>query len=208
MKSYRALMVAAVAVLGALSLRGDTQRPRDKPRVIDSAYLPQLVFYAVLEGLYEDGVSTDDVNRILAVDPRTRQPQFHEHFVDACPLCAPAFDAFVLYRSRPRFHCRKDSADTFGSGLDPILAKKLRSDGKADQLEAIQTMVNRWVIRRLEGMRLTKDEREQWTAVIEEGRRQGMGRLQQAQAANQNEYLGWKGCAICDGTAAACHMAR
>ena len=208
MKSYRALMVAAVAVLGVLSLRGDTQKPREKPRVIDPASCSQLVFFAVLEGLYKDGVSTEDVNRILAVDPRTKQPQFHEHFVDACPLWLPAFDAFVVYRSRPGFYGRKDSADTFGPGLDPILAKKLRSDGMADQLEAIQTMVNRWIIRRLEGMRLNKDEREQWTAVIEEGRRQGMGRLQQVQAANQNEYFGWKGCAICDGTAAACHMAR
>src|SRR5436309_3051123 len=76
MKGCRTFLVVAIAVVGVLSLRGDTQRPRDKPRVIDSAYLPQLVFYAVLEGLYEDGVSTDDVNRILAVDPRTQQPQF------------------------------------------------------------------------------------------------------------------------------------
>jgi hypothetical protein len=208
MKGYRVLFVIAIAIGGVLSLRGDTQKPREKPRVVDSAYLPQLVFFAVLEGLYEDGVSTGDVNRILAVDPRTQQPQFHEHFVDACPLCVPAFDAFALYRSRPQFYCRKDSADTFGPGLDPLVAKKLHSEMKADQLEAIQTLVNRWVIRRLEMMRLTKDEREQWTAVIEEGRKRGMDRLQQAQAANQNEYFGWKGCAICDGTAAACHMAR
>jgi len=208
MKRYRAFLVVAIVIGGVLSLRGDTQKPRQRPQVIGPASCSQLVFFAVLQGLYEDGVSTEDVNRILAVDPRTQQSQFQEHFVGACPLCLPAFDAFVLYRSRPRFHQRKDDADTFGPGLDPILAKKLHSDAKADQLEAIQTMVNRWVIRRLEIMRLTKDEREQWIAVIEEGRRKGMGQLQQAQAANQNEYLGWKGCAICDGTAAACRMAR
>lgn len=208
MNHYRALFVVAITVLGVLSVRGDTRKPRERPRVIDPAYCPQLVFFAVLEGLYEDGVSTEDVNRVLAVDPRTNQAHFSEHFVDACPLCVPAFDAFVLYRSRPRFYQRKDSADTFGPGLDPISVKKLHSNMKADQLEAIQTMVNRWVIRRLESMRLTKDEREQWTAVIEEGRRKGMGQLQQAQAAKQNEYPGWKGCAICDGAAAACRMAR
>ena len=208
MKGYRALAVVAVVVLGVLSLRGDTQKPRDKPPVIGPACCSQLVFFAVLEGLYDDGVSTADVDRILADDPRTKQPQFNEHFVDACPLCLPAFDACQLYRSRPKFYGLKESKDTFGPGLDPILAKKLRSEAKADQLEAIRTMVNRWVIRRLEAMRLTKDEREQWTAVIEEGRRQGMGRLQRTQAANQNEYFGWKGCAICDGTSEACHMAR
>jgi hypothetical protein len=200
--------VVAITVVGVLSLRGDTQKPHERPQVIDPGACSQLVFFAVLEGLYEDGVSSDDVNRILAVDPRTNQPQFSENFVGACPLCLPAYDAFVLYRSRPRFYGRKDSADTFGPGLEPILAKKLHSDLKADQLEAIQTMVSRWISRRLMSMRLTKDEREQWIAIIEEGRKKGMDQLQHAQAANQNEYFGWKGCAICDGTARACRMAR
>jgi len=208
MKRNLAAFAVIVVVFGVLSLRGDTQKPRERPRVIDPGACTQLVFFSVLEGLYEDGVSTDDVDRILAVDPVTHQPHYSEHFVGACPLCAPAFDAFSLYRSRPRFYQRKDSADTFGPGLDPILAKKLHSDQRADQMEAIQTLVNRWVSRRLNSMRLSKDEREQWTAVIEEGRRSGMQRLQQAQAGIQNEYVGWKGCAICDGTAGACQAAR
>jgi hypothetical protein len=208
MKRYLATLAVVVAVFGVLSLRGDTRKPRDKPQVIDPTACSQLVFFAVLEGLYEDGVSTDDVERILAVDPRTKQPRFSEHFVDACPLCMPAFDAFQLYRSRPMFYGRKDSIDKFGPGLELILAKKLHSDQKADLLEAIQALVNRWVSRRLDSMRLTKDEREQWTAVIEEGRKRGMTNLQQGQAGNRNEYVGWKGCAICDGTAGACQAGR
>lgn len=208
MNPYWASIATVIAVCGVLSLRGDTQKPRDKLRVIDPGSCSQLVFFAVLEGLYEDGVSTHDVERILAVDPRTKQPQYSEHFVGACPLCLPAFDAFQLYRSRPMFYGRKEAIDKFGPGLEPILTKKLHSNQKTDQLESIQTMVNRWVSRRLDSMRLAKDEREQWTAVIEDGRKSGMQRLQQAQAGNQNEYIGWKGCAICDGTAGACQAAR
>jgi hypothetical protein len=208
MKRYLAALTVLVLILGVLSLRGDTQKPPGKPRIIDPGSCTQLVFFAVLEGLYEDGVSTDDVDRILAVDPRTKQPRLEEHFVYACPLCMPVFDAMVLYRSRPRFHGRKDSADTFGPGLESALKKKLDSVQKADQLEAIQTLVNRWVGRRLDSMRLTKDEREQWTAVIEEGRQKGMAFIQAVQAGNRNEYLGWRGCAICDGSAGACQATR
>ncbi len=127
-----AALATVIAVFGVLSLRGDTQKPRDKPRVIDPGSSGQLVFFAVLEGLYEDGVSTDDVERILAIDPATKQPQYSEHFVGACPLCLPAFDAFQLYRSRPMFYGRKEAIDKFGPGLDPILVKKLHSDQKAD----------------------------------------------------------------------------
>jgi hypothetical protein len=203
-----AALAMVMTLCGVLSLRGDTQKPRDKPLVIDPSSCSQLVFFAVLEGLYEDGVSTDDVNRILAVDPVTKLPRYSEHFVSACPLCLPAFDAFQLYRSRAMFYGLKVAKNTFGPGLDPILAKKLHSDQKADQMDAIQTLVNRWVSRRLDSMRLTKDEREQWTAVIEEGRRNGMQRLQEVQAGNGNEYLGWKGCAVCDGTAGACQASR
>jgi hypothetical protein len=208
MKRYLAALPVLVLILGVFSLRGDTQKPRGKPRIIDPGSMTQLVFFAVLEGLYEDGVSTEDVDRILAVDPKTKALRLEEHFVYGCPLCLPTFDAMVLYRSRPTFHGRKNSADTFGPGLEPALKKKLDSVQKADQLEAIQALVNRWVGRRLDSMRLTKDEREQWTAMIEEGRQKGMASLQAAQAGNRNEYLGWKGCAICDGSAGACQATR
>jgi hypothetical protein len=205
---YLAFLGAVVLVIGVLTLRADTQKPRDKPPIIDSGSCRQLVFFAVLEGLYEDGLSTADVEQILAVDPLTKQPRYSEHFVGACPLCLPAFDACQLYRSRPHFYGLKEAVDKFGPGLEPALVKKLHSDKKVEQLDAILTLVNRWVSRRLDSMRLTKDEREHWTAVIEEGRKRGMQGLEQAQAGNRNEYVGWKGCAICDGTAGACQATR
>ena len=123
MKRYLAALPVLVLILGVLSLRGDTQKPREKPRIIDPGSMTQLVFFAVLEGLYEDGVGTDDVDRILAVDPKTKQPRLEEHFVYSCPLCMPAFDAMVLYRSRPNFYGRKDSSDNFGPAWN-LLSRK------------------------------------------------------------------------------------
>src|SRR5947207_11898373 len=57
----------------------------------------QLVFFAVLEGLYRDGVSNDDVDRIIPPGKNGKDTFDPEHFVYACPLCHPAFEAFRLY---------------------------------------------------------------------------------------------------------------
>src|SRR4029077_3675969 len=82
----------------------------------------QLVFFAVLEGLYRDGVANSDVDLIIPPGPNG-QPRFDpEHFVYACPLCHPAFEAFRLYRQRDDFFGLKAPVNTFGPGLDPALA--------------------------------------------------------------------------------------
>jgi hypothetical protein len=167
---------------------------KPKPLAVD-----QLMFFAVLEGLYTDGVSTEAVNLIVSFDPGTGQANMHEHFVGGCPLCTPAFDAFILYRSRQQFYGRKDSKDTFGGGLDGSVLKKLQSAKQADRLEAIQGLIDRWVRQRLDSMRLSPEERAEWTRQIEAGREQGMRGLKGDPA-----HAGWKGCAICDGAAGAC----
>jgi hypothetical protein len=51
------------------------------------------VFHAVLEGLYTDGVSNEVVDKIL-------KPDLLANFVHQCPLCHPAYQAFLLYRDR------------------------------------------------------------------------------------------------------------
>jgi hypothetical protein len=189
----------------------DNDKPGEKnaPREVSAT---PLVFFAVLEGLYIDGVSDADVDAILAIDPKTKQARFEEHFVAQCPLCHPAFDAFVLYRSRRDFSQQfKDGhwKNSFGKGLDPVLSKKLHSDNKAEQLEAIQKLVDTWVRRRLDSMRLSPEEQVAWSKALEDGRRQGMDRLRQMQGGGgNNAYTDWKGCAICDGAAGACKKLR
>src|SRR6266852_2074566 len=131
-------VATVVLCLSTVAKPPDVDKPVEKnaPREVSVA---PLVFFAVLEGLYTDGVSNADVDAILATDPKTKQPRFEEHFVSQCPLCHPAFDAFVLYRARQDFSQQfKDGhwKNNFGAGLDAKLSKKLHSENKGEQLEA------------------------------------------------------------------------
>jgi len=165
----------------------------------------QLVFFAVLEGLYRDGVTNGDVDLII---PRGEGggPKFNkEIFVYACPLCHPAFEAFRLYRQRERIFGLKAKVDTFGAGLDEAVRKRLRSQNADERRQAVEGLISRWVSQRLEMMRLTKAERAEITLEIEKGRKQGMGGLKQAIEAGEASQSRTN-CAICDGSFGACKL--
>lgn len=150
------------------------------------------VFFAVLEGLYEDGVATTDVERILLQDEAKQLM----HFVPGCPLCMPARDAFRVYRTRTLWTDYKNLPDgTFGPGLSEQTRSALHSDDFATRFQAIQKLIERWVGKRLDLMRLTKDERFAWRNAIADMRKRGNALLQSANAA----LRGQKACAICEG---------
>lgn len=160
----------------------------------------RLIFFAVLEGLYTDGVSNDVVDLVLPPDAGGRERNLREHFVYACPLCHPAMEAFRLYRDRRAFFGLKPGTrDTFGPGLPDSLLAGLRSRNKIERLAAVQSLIDRWVRRRLAMMRLSPAEQTDWTTRIESGRKQGMAALQ----SDERRY-GDKKCAVCEGAAAAC----
>ena len=157
----------------------------------------QLVFFAVLEGLYGDGVSNDDVDLIIPPG-KDGEPTFDkEHFVYACPLCHPAFEAFRLYRRRQSFFGLKARIDTFGPGLETTTENQLRSSDADTRRKAIQGLIQRWVGQRLDMMRLSDAERKAITSQIEQGRKIGMGDLKQWSNSRTN-------CPICDGSFGAC----
>ena len=54
----------------------------------------QFIFFAVVEGLYEDGVSSETVDLIIPYN------DFYEHFIYGCSMCMPTYDALTLYRGR------------------------------------------------------------------------------------------------------------
>ena len=64
----------------------------------------QMILFAVLEGLYRDGVSTEAAASIAALDQESGIPL---NFVYNCPLCMPALDAFRVYLERPDFLGKK-----------------------------------------------------------------------------------------------------
>jgi hypothetical protein len=198
--SWFCLGLAGVASLIVLSLTFAGTPPAASSRVSwPESRATQLVFFAVLEGLYRDGVANQDID--LIVPPGTNgQPTFYaEHFVYACPLCHPAFEAFRLYRQRKAFFGMKVPVDTLGPGLEPALAAALRSPQPRERRDAIERLINRWVRQRLDMMRLSDAEREAITRELEQGRKQGMSALKQGTQSRTN-------CPICDGSFGACKV--
>jgi hypothetical protein len=161
----------------------------------------QLVFFAVLKGLYRDGVGNDDVDLIIPPGESGKGTFDLEHFVYACPLCHPAYEAFRLYRHRDAFYGFKAQIDTLGTGLDETVKARLRSSDPAQRREAIEGLIRRWVGQRLDMMRLSKTEREQITGEMEQGRKQGMDGLKRVGQTRTN-------CPICDGSFGACKLVK
>jgi len=184
----RAFLLAALLAAGVAPARGELDK---------DAYLHhRTVFFAILEGLYLDGVADEDVDRILLTDPETKQLL---HFVPDCPLCNPARDALRAYRARLPFEGYKHfPANGFGPGLKTDVKNALRSDDFNARFVAIQGLIERWVRRRITLMRLTPVERENWEHQIADMRKKGMSLLKSAGGELKNQ----KGCAICDGVLA------
>lgn len=155
------------------------------------------IFYAVLEGLYDEGVDNDDVDVLLREDPKTKALM---HFVYGCPLCHPAIDALRLYRGRPKFHGLKGEADTFGPGLSAPERGQLQNADIVVRLGVLQGFIERSLQRKLSSMRLTKDERTAWHRALAEMREKGGEFLARAREHGTAGDLGAaKGCAVCDG---------
>jgi hypothetical protein len=176
-----------------------------------------LVFFAVLEGCYRDGVTNRLVDQLLPENPDTGGVRLEEHFVFACPVCMPAVEALRAYRSRPRFLSDKAGRDSFGKGLAGDLAARLAAPGRAQRLGALEELVSTWVGRRLDEMRLTPDERLTWYAAIAARAAAGQALLKTYRSQDAGEaggfaelYRDWPedGCAACRGVMQACKPAN
>jgi hypothetical protein len=161
----------------------------------------QQIFFAVLEGLYHDGVSNEVVDRIVVIDDQTKYPA---NFVWGCPACMPAYEAFRTYRARTAFN-DKLGRDTFGPGLPPEVVAELEAVDLAVSQAALEELIRGWVSRRMDELRLTPEERETWKEEMAELRKKGMGFLQQYQRGGLGgSYAGMKTCPICEGANGAC----
>jgi hypothetical protein len=162
----------------------------------------QELFFAVLEGLYVDGVSNEAVDAILAEDPVSGRPA---NFVWACPICMPAYEALRVYRARPAFVTKKLVVDTFGPGIDPAVLARLTRGDLASRQSAIMELVQSWTARRLDSMRLTDAERDGWRLEMEMRRKKGMEMLYSYRdGPNAGSYAQMKACPFCDAANEAC----
>jgi len=192
------LLLATVAGFIAWSLQGaGPSRTNDVHVSWVQSRASQLVFFAVLEGLYRDGISNEVVDSIIPPDKNGKARFDSEHFVYACPICHPAFEAFRLYRQRGDFYGLKSPVDTFGPGLDHAVSVRLQSHDPEERRKAIEELINHWVKQRLNLMRLSEAERQAITREMEQGRKEGMNALKSATQTRKN-------CPICDGSFGAC----
>jgi hypothetical protein len=124
----------------------------------------QFVFFAVLEGLYKDGVPNEVVD--LVINPsRTMDNKVKHCFVFQCEICHAAYEAFATYRLRQPFQ-KSAGRDTFGKGLSEKITRNLKSDDAATRVFALGDMIRPWILQRVEQMKLSKEKQEELVAVL------------------------------------------
>ncbi|MBI5092115.1 MAG: hypothetical protein HZB26_06670 [Candidatus Hydrogenedentes bacterium] len=216
------LIAAVMSVCVACLFTGGVLLGEDKPPEADSASpkdaaswttdpVSQMVFFAVLEGLYSDGVTNDIIDFIIPQKPATKKPDYTASFIYTCPLCEPTLEAMRVYGARPVFlGFRPPAPNTFGPGVDEHTREQLASPARGEREEALQRLLEKWVRRRMDTMRLTDAERAEWQGKFEAGRKAGLERLKEFQEKGSfgGTYTEWKRCAACDGIVAACGGGR
>ena len=161
----------------------------------------RFIFYAVLEGCYEDGIATTNVDQILLMNTNVG----HVHFVYACPICTPTIHALEAYRSRPpHMFGMKSRATTFGPGLTDDQVTRLYSDNPTNRLAVINELMHGWIERRITELRLSDTEKKQLQANLEKMRKQGMQSLGQSQRgamdpSKMSAVAEVRQCAACNG---------
>ena len=166
----------------------------------------KLIFYAVLEGLFEDGVAGEALELIL---PDARSMTLEDapektNFVYACPICMPTFDALRLYQARLPFYAQKGTKyNTYGLGLSEEIMKELRGT-PFQRRDAIEALINQWIQRRLDNLKLTDCERDQVEENLSAMRKKGEEMLKRFQSEKnyngfKKYYENWKKCAACSG---------
>ena len=135
MKACLALAVALLLAPATLRAQGAAPLVPDPGSALNDN--TQFIFLSVLEGLYEDGVENEDVERILLREEK----QSYTHFVYSCPVCTPVVWALEAYRARPKqFTGTKRQGSTLGIGLPKDVQAALRSEGHADSTGSDQQL--------------------------------------------------------------------
>ncbi len=126
----------------------------------------RFLYFAVLEGLWEDGAPADALRPLLAA-PR-------EHFVPKCPICTPVTQALLDYVNTTDIAVYGGR----GRGFPPDVELALRSRVRDERRRALESLVARCVERRFGRLRMDGPERAAMRALIDEGKRDGMAMME------------------------------
>lgn len=163
---------------------------------ITDSDLRQFVFFAVLEGLYQQDLPDETVDRLLELDAETGQPL---HFVYACPICHPTYDALTLYRSRRPFLGDKLGRRDFASRLEPSVRSRLDSHDPAVRAETFGDLVRGFIARKVARSRWNEAEAAAWKQKFALASKEGEKHLRDYQAGNIGNYSWMKSCSMCRG---------
>jgi hypothetical protein len=157
--------------------------PQAAPPKLDKGDMHRFLFFAVYEGLWEDGFETGSLSPVLK--------NVEEHFVTKCHICNAVRQAIRAYAFAP-----KDQLQNEGKGTNPPkeVADGLKSEKREERLKAIQLLVDRYVARRFDRVKMTDDERRQMKSILDDERKRGMS----AKGSGFGDF-----CPSCDGATGA-----
>ncbi len=169
-KAFVLIAAAVVFLSPGASAAGDR-------KLFDETY--QFIFFATLEGLYRDGVSSADVDSLLATKGKDGG---YLNFIYTCPICMPVEGAIVTYQLRPRIdHMKIQNSQTaertFGFGLPKEVSDALRSEKSRIRLKAVNELVSKWISYRMEHSGLTGAQKQDLIEELKKRRKQGMEAL-------------------------------
>ena len=175
--SIIAVLTTSLLLASSAPLFADeaSKAPLEKDSVVwQNQELCQFVFFAVLEGLYRDGIQNEVVDAIIGELAEKETDKVKTHFVFRCELCHATYEAFRAYRNRPAFIDAK-SQTTFGKGTDLKILEELRSEDARTRVYAMGRLVRPWIMHRIEETRRTDEEKtamkEQFAKYAREGRK-------------------------------------
>jgi hypothetical protein len=158
----------------------------------------QFVFFAVLEGLYRDGVPNEVVDLIID-PPREMDNKVKHTFVFQCDICHAAFEAFVLYRRRQIFQ-KSGERDTFGKGVNEDIVKRLKDGDAVTRVHALGALMRPWILARVEQMKLTREKQEGLVTTLLNFKAEANDKLRLLRV-NDPLYKDWMfygGCQACE----------
>ncbi|MCH2059640.1 MAG: hypothetical protein MK183_03345 [Verrucomicrobiales bacterium] len=197
----------AISTLAVLASHLYSQEVQPNPPKNKYSETHRFVFYAVLEGCFESGLTQEEVDIIIPVrvDRKDRR-SITANLVYTCPLCSPVFDAFRIYSDRRIFisGISKDKAfNTFGAGLSKRQKESLRAGGRECR-KAIQKLISEWIERRIAIQKMEPLAERQLRRELAEMRKEGDMVLEKIKAGGlgpdlQKIYMEREGCPACAG---------
>jgi hypothetical protein len=193
-KPARSIAIA-LSVFSLFTNLGLAEEPVEKPKdtvVWQNDEMCQFVFFAVLEGLYRDGIDNQVVDAILGDMRKGKDDdnKLKSHFVFRCELCHATYEAFRAYRERPTF-LQSGGKSTFGEGkTDAKIVADLRSENARTRVYAMGSLVRPWILHRIEETRKTDVEKKQMKERFEKFAKEG-GKLLNNLRETDELYLDW-----------------